>query len=376
MTPLPAAERAAAAATLAPQLRRLAGDAPRKIVHFDDAPEMLEFVGSRDAARLAACRHLVPRPFPAHQDQAAAARSASAWSRTARPIWPRRSRPTAPTTPPTTSAAASRTARRCATPTRWSCCIRSSACSPWPRTRPPRGSPREFYRNAINVMRGAEAIGGYLGLPEQEAFDIEYWALEEAKLRRHAAAGAAGRPHRADHRRRRRHRPGGGRAAAGRRRLRGAGRPRRRGAGGRRGRSGRAIRPRPRAPDAMDVTDEAAVAAGMAFAAREFGGLDILVANAGIASAAPIEETTLAIWRRNHDVLAEGYFLTSREAFPLLEGVRRRDRVRRLEERAGGHASTPRPTPRPRPPPCTWPGAWRWRARRSASGSTWSIPTR
>src|SRR4029077_798067 len=42
----------------------------------------------------------------------------------------------------------------------------------------------EFYRNAINVMRGAEVVGGYLGLPEQEAFDIEYGALEEAKLRR------------------------------------------------------------------------------------------------------------------------------------------------------------------------------------------------
>ena len=42
----------------------------------------------------------------------------------------------------------------------------------------------EFYGNAINVMRGAEAIGGYLGLPEQEAYDIEYWALEEAKLQR------------------------------------------------------------------------------------------------------------------------------------------------------------------------------------------------
>ncbi|HEX3916189.1 MAG TPA: SDR family oxidoreductase, partial [Caulobacteraceae bacterium] len=69
----------------------------------------------------------------------------------------------------------------------------------------------------------------------------------------------------------------------------------------------------------MDVTDEAAVAAAMAFAAREYGGLDILVANAGIASAAPIEETTLAIWRRNHNVLAEGYFLTSREAWPLLQ---------------------------------------------------------
>src|SRR6202012_68814 len=52
---------------------------------------------------------------------------------------------------------------------------------------------------------------------------------------------------------------------------------------------------------------------------REFGGLDILVANAGIASSASLEETTLAIWRRNYDVLAEGYFLTARAAFPLMK---------------------------------------------------------
>ena len=62
------------------------------------------------------------------------------------------------------------------------------------------------------------------------------------------------------------------------------------------------------------------MAAATAFCARaNTAGLDILVANAGIASAAPIEETTLAIWRRNYEVLAEGYFLASREAFPLLK---------------------------------------------------------
>ena len=54
-------------------------------------------------------------------------------------------------------------------------------------------------------------------------------------------------------------------------------------------------------------------------APASYGGIDILVANAGIASAAPIEETTLAIWRRNHDILAEGYFLVSREAFKLMK---------------------------------------------------------
>src|SRR6202011_3479425 len=42
----------------------------------------------------------------------------------------------------------------------------------------------EFYGNAINVMRGATAVGAYVGLPEPEAFAIEYWALEEAKLQR------------------------------------------------------------------------------------------------------------------------------------------------------------------------------------------------
>ena len=68
-----------------------------------------------------------------------------------------------------------------------------------------------------------------------------------------------------------------------------------------------------------DVTNEAQVQAAFDFAAREFGGLDILVANAGIASSAPIEETTVALWQKNFDVLAQGYFLTARAAFPLMK---------------------------------------------------------
>ena len=68
----------------------------------------------------------------------------------------------------------------------------------------------EFYVNAINVMRGASSVSTYRGLPEQEAFDIEYWLLEEAKLQPHAQAEGAGRPGRLHHRRRRRHRPGDG----------------------------------------------------------------------------------------------------------------------------------------------------------------------
>jgi NAD(P)-dependent dehydrogenase (short-subunit alcohol dehydrogenase family) len=70
-------------------------------------------------------------------------------------------------------------------------------------------------------------------------------------------------------------------------------------------------------PVHLDVTDEDAVIAGFAEAAVAFGGLDILVSNAGLASSAPIEETTLQLWNRNMDILSTGYFLVSREAFRL-----------------------------------------------------------
>jgi NAD(P)-dependent dehydrogenase (short-subunit alcohol dehydrogenase family) len=68
-----------------------------------------------------------------------------------------------------------------------------------------------------------------------------------------------------------------------------------------------------------DVTDEQNIEITFADCALEFGGLDMLVANAGIASSAPIEETTVELWRKNYDVLAEGYFLTARAAFPLMK---------------------------------------------------------
>jgi NAD(P)-dependent dehydrogenase (short-subunit alcohol dehydrogenase family) len=61
------------------------------------------------------------------------------------------------------------------------------------------------------------------------------------------------------------------------------------------------------------------VRAAFEAAAREFGGLDILVSNAGIASASPVDETTLATWQRNIDVLATGYFLVAREGFSLMK---------------------------------------------------------
>jgi NAD(P)-dependent dehydrogenase (short-subunit alcohol dehydrogenase family) len=69
---------------------------------------------------------------------------------------------------------------------------------------------------------------------------------------------------------------------------------------------------------AGDVTSEAAVAEAFGTAADAFGGVDIVVSNAGVASSAPIEETTLAEWERNHAILGTGYFLVARSAFAVM----------------------------------------------------------
>ncbi len=176
----------------------------------------------------------------------------------------------------------------------------------------------EFYVNAINVMRGSSAVSEYCGLPEQEAFDIEYWLLEEAKLQRMPkpkslagrvalVTGGAG---------------GIGAATAARYLQEGAcvmladinetaldevctGFAKQFGAD-----VVRSI--------VMNVTDEDAVASAYAYTSVEFGGVDILVSNAGIASSAPVEETTLELWNTNMDILSTGYFLVSREAFKVM----------------------------------------------------------
>jgi rhamnulose-1-phosphate aldolase/alcohol dehydrogenase len=175
----------------------------------------------------------------------------------------------------------------------------------------------EFYVNAINVMRGASTVDTYVGLSEQEAFNIEYWLLEEAKLQRMPkpkslagrialVTGGAG---------------GIGRAIAARLLSEGAcvmltdideGALEETRAGFAKAYGSDAVR-----TARFDVTDEAGVAAGFARTFVEFGGLDILVSNAGISSSAPIEDTPLEMWDQNLDILGKGYFLVSREAFRL-----------------------------------------------------------
>ncbi|GJI86894.1 short chain dehydrogenase [Rugamonas sp. R1(2021)] len=177
----------------------------------------------------------------------------------------------------------------------------------------------EFYVNAINVMRDANLADKYVGLPEQEAFDIEYWLLEEAKLQRMPAP----------------------KALAGKIALVTGG------AGG----IGRAIAERYLKEGACvalvdidakaleqthaelskkyskdvvhsavcDVTQEESVRLALRSTALAFGGVDLLVSNAGIASSAPIEDTSLELWNRNQAILSTGYFLVGREAFRTMK---------------------------------------------------------
>jgi len=316
-----ALDRRAVASRLMPKLRGMmtADSSPggrRKIGHWSDDAEALEFAGSADFARLAAIGTSCPDHFlrtkiapltldPAKiADDAYLSASIAGYRDGYRAYYQRHA---GPQDPPMRDAnpvvvlipgvgrltfAADKTTARLA---------------------------GEFYGNAINVMRGAEAIGSYIGLDEREAFNIEYWALEEAKLQRMPKpkplagkialiTGGAG-----------------GIGAATAKRLLG---------------EGACVMLLDRDAVALeetcrvmaksygkdvlrqsvcDVTNENQVRAAFEDAAREFGGLDILVANAGIASSAPIEQTTIELWRRNFDVLAEGYFLSARAAFPLMK---------------------------------------------------------
>lgn len=315
MAPKSTEERAQIATALMPLLRGLMVGSVDKVGHFTDDEATLEFVGSRNFAVLAAMGTSCPDHFlrtkiaplaldPARIEDKAyvgaaiaqyRADYASYYQRCAGPKDPkvRDANPVIILLPGVGrfAFAADKTTARLAS---------------------------EFYGNAINVMRGATAIGEYLGLPESEAFAIEYWALEEAKLQRMPKPKAlAGRVALIT--------GGAGGIGLATARILLA--------------NGACVFVSDRDAEALakssaelaetfgldvvrsaecDVTVEAQVQAAFDACAREFGGVDILVANAGIASSAPIEETTLALWHKNYDVLAQGYFLTARAAFPLM----------------------------------------------------------
>jgi rhamnulose-1-phosphate aldolase/alcohol dehydrogenase len=173
---------------------------------------------------------------------------------------------------------------------------------------------RDFYHRAISVIAGADALDTYVSLTEEESFAVEYWPMELYKLQQAprpkdlagqiaVVTGAAG---------------GIGRASAQMLAAEGAcvvvadldaaGAEE---VAADLGDSGRATH--------MDATVEDDVAAAFRCATLSYGGVDIVVSNAGLASSAPIEETSVELWDRNHSVLAKGYFLVSREAFKVLK---------------------------------------------------------
>lgn len=177
----------------------------------------------------------------------------------------------------------------------------------------------ELYHRAIAVMRGAEACGGFVSLTDAESHAVEYWPLEQYKLslmpperefarRVCLITGAAG----------------GIGSAIGRRLaaqdahivvtdIDAAG--------------ARAVAeelcakfgPHRAIAVSMDVTSEESVRNAFRQAALAYGGIDIVVSNAGISSSAPIADTTLGDWKRNSEILGTGYFLVAREAFRLLQ---------------------------------------------------------
>jgi rhamnulose-1-phosphate aldolase/alcohol dehydrogenase len=319
-TSLTAPQRRDVAAALMPAIRGFVSGSQHMVGHFNDSPEVLEFVNANDLEALAALGTSCPDHFlrtkirplvigfdPAQPDiedvlkglpaQIAAYRDdyCAYYNRCKRDDSPPLRDPNAvvylvPGVGMITFAKDKATAR----------------------------ISGEFYVNAINVMRGASAVSTYQGLPEQEAFDIEYWLLEEAKLQRMPkpkslagrvalVTGGAG---------------GIGTATATRYLSEGAcvvladidS-------------QGLAVAHKSLAQQfgqdvvrsvVMDVTNEAAVIKAFSESAIEYGGTDILVSNAGVASSAPIEETSLALWNKNMEILSTGYFLVSREAFKLM----------------------------------------------------------
>lgn len=172
----------------------------------------------------------------------------------------------------------------------------------------------EFYINAINVMRGAEAISEYVALPRQEAFDIEYWQLEEDKLKRMPpekplsrrialVTGAGG---------------GIGKAIAQKLADEGANVVLVDIAAERLQEAGEEFGKDVATTAVCDVTSETDILSAFAKACLAFGGVDIVVNCAGLAISKPLAETTPADWDLLQNVIVKGQYLVSQEGVDVM----------------------------------------------------------
>ncbi|MFF9019649.1 bifunctional aldolase/short-chain dehydrogenase [Streptomyces eurythermus] len=309
---LPVAERRERAAALAPYVRGLASQDRPQVGHFDDSDVVLDFLARAEHPRLAALGTSCPDhflrtkvrplvldlpPTAPLEDAVARLRELHAAYREEYAAYYRRhARPGSP-------------AMRGADPA--VVLVPGVGMFSFGKDKQTARVAGEFYVNAINVMRGAEAVSSYAPIEEAEKFRIEYWALEEAKLQRMPApkplatrvalvTGAGS---------------GIGRAIAHRLVAEGAcvvvadlnaeGAAR--------------VAEELGGPDkavavTVDVTSEEQITAAFRSAVLAFGGVDLVVNNAGISVSKPLLETTARDWDLQHDIMARGSFLVSREA--------------------------------------------------------------
>jgi rhamnulose-1-phosphate aldolase/alcohol dehydrogenase len=314
--PLPEAERRAKAAAIFPTLRGLVSTDARQVGHFTDSDVVLDFLAREKLRPLAALGTSCPDHFlrtkvtPLVVDLPGIATAAEVRDRLRelharyredyRAYYERHADATSPP-------------MRGADPA--IVLVPGVGMFSFGRDKQTARVAGEFYLNAITVMRGAEAVSAYAPIPEAEKFRIEYWALEEAKLARMPApkplatgvalvTGAAS---------------GIGRAVAERLAAEGACVVVADLDGAKAAEVAASIGSADVAIGiAADVSDEAAVARGLAAAVLAYGGVDLVVNNAGLSISKPLLETTVQDWDLQHDVMARGSFLVSRAAAGVL----------------------------------------------------------
>ncbi|MBU8808122.1 bifunctional aldolase/short-chain dehydrogenase [Mycolicibacterium goodii] len=309
---LPEDARRAKAAQLAPFLRGLVSTDKPQVGHFTDDPRVLEFLAAAEHPRLAALGTSCPDHFlrtkvkplvldlpadaPLDDCKARLAELHQAYRADYRAYYERHADPASPP-------------MRGADPA--IVLIPGVGMFSYGKDKQTARVAGEFYLNAINVMRGAEAISTYAPIDESEKFRIEYWALEEAKLQRMPepkplatrialVTGAAS---------------GIGKAIATRLAAEGAcvviadlDAEKAATAAEEIGGSDVAV------GIAADVTDEAAVQAAVDATVLAFGGIDIVVNNAGLSLSKSLLDTTAEDWDLQHKVMARGSFLVSKAA--------------------------------------------------------------